>query len=230
MQLSELNNQYQNNQPFPHIVIDDAFNIDMVREVEGELSGFSDWDGEKSFFGSIKKRHCSNLNKLPPTTCLLLNYLNSSDFLLSLESLTGITGLIPDPYFFGGGVHSIIRGGFLKIHADFNWHNKLLLHRRINLLLYLNSEWDQSWGGALELWDAKMEKKRVEILPIINRMVIFNTTDHSYHGHPEPLKCPENKARNSIALYYYSSSRPENEVTRGKSTQTDYRPRMPGEF
>jgi Rps23 Pro-64 3,4-dihydroxylase Tpa1-like proline 4-hydroxylase len=230
MQAPELKKQYQDNQPFPHIVIDNAFNIDMVSEVERELSVFSDWDGEKSFYGSSKKRHCATPGKLPPATNTLLNYLNSAEFLLPLESLTGISGLIPDPYLYGGGVHSIIRGGFLKIHADFNWHEKLLLHRRINLLLYLNSDWDPSWGGALELWDAKMEMKHVDVMPIINRLVIFNTTDFSYHGHPEPLNCPENRARNSIALYYYSANRPENEIRNGKSLDTDYRTRTPGEF
>ena len=230
MQVSELNKQYQDNQPFPHIAIDDAFNIEMVREVERELSVFSDWDGEKSFYGSSKKRHCASPGKLPPATVMLLNYLNSAEFLQPLETLTGISGLIPDPYYYGGGVHSIIRGGFLKIHADFNWHEKLQLHRRVNLLLYLNSDWDPSWGGALELWDATMEKKHVAVMPVINRLVIFNTTDFSYHGHPEPLNCPENRVRNSIALYYYSANRPENEIRNGKSLDTDYRPRTPGEF
>lgn len=221
---------YQANLPFPHIVIDHAFDLDLVRRIEQEICSFGDWDGEKSFFGSQKKRHCANLGKLPPTTRSLIDYMNGPAFLGILENLTGISGLIPDPYMFGGGVHSIARGGFLKIHADFNWHEKLQLHRRLNLLLYLNSDWDDAWGGLLELWDAEMQAKRLAISPVINRLVVFNTTDFSYHGHPEPLQCPEGRTRNSIALYYYSATRPEHETRRGKSAQTEYRPRTSGEF
>lgn len=119
--------------------------------------------------------------------------------------MTGIEGLIQDPYLFGGGIHSVGAGGFLKIHADFNWHHKLNLYRRLNLLLYLNSDWQETWGGALELWDVDMASCRVSIPPLINRMVIFNTSDMSFHGHPDPLMCPENRMRNSIALYYYTA-------------------------
>jgi Rps23 Pro-64 3,4-dihydroxylase Tpa1-like proline 4-hydroxylase len=230
MQVSALKEKYQNNQPFPHIVIDDAFDLELIKNIEQEIIAFTNWDGEKQFFGSQKKRHCGTFSKLPPATRLLIEHLNGPAFLETLENLTGIAGLIPDPYLFGGGVHSISRGGFLKIHADFNWHQKLQLHRRLNLLLYLNSGWDEAWGGLLELWDAGMQSKRLEIAPIINRLVVFNTTDFSYHGHPEPLNCPEQRTRNSIALYYYSSSRPEHEIRRGKSVQTDYQPRIPGEF
>jgi Rps23 Pro-64 3,4-dihydroxylase Tpa1-like proline 4-hydroxylase len=230
MQISDLYVQYRENQPFPHIVIDNAFDTNVVRRVEEEIIGFTDWDGEKSFFGSQRKRYCGSIARLPPAVRLMIGYLSAPEFLGTLETLTGIDGLIPDPYLYGGGVHSILRGGFLKIHADFNWHEKLRLHRRLNLLLYLNSDWSESWGGALELWDSKMKSKVVEVLPIINRLVVFDTTDVSFHGHPEPLKCPDGKARNSIALYYYTVERPEHEIPRGKSVQTDYRQRVAGEF
>jgi Rps23 Pro-64 3,4-dihydroxylase Tpa1-like proline 4-hydroxylase len=228
--MRELGARYQNNRPFPHIVIDDAFDPAMVKRVEQELAAFEDWDGEKAFFGSRRKRHCATWAKLPPATQRLLIDLNGPQFLPALEALTGISGLIPDPYLHGGGVHSIRRGGFLKIHADFNWHQRLQLHRRLNLLLYLNSDWNAAWGGALELWDADMTGRQVEIDPVFNRLVVFGTTDSSFHGHPEPLACPEDRVRNSIALYYYTATRPEHEVRRGRSDRTDYRERVPGEF
>jgi Rps23 Pro-64 3,4-dihydroxylase Tpa1-like proline 4-hydroxylase len=145
-----------------------------------------------------------------------------------LEKLTGIPHLVPDPYLEGGGFHSIGRGGFLKIHADFNWHHRLHLHRRLNVLLYLNVNWEDGWGGALELWDSKVKSCVTRISPIFNTMAIFSTTDSSFHGHPDPLQCPHNVRRNSIALYYYTSERPEIEVRRGRSNQTDYQAR-PGE-
>jgi Rps23 Pro-64 3,4-dihydroxylase Tpa1-like proline 4-hydroxylase len=157
-----------------------------------------------------------------------LQELNSAEFLKFLESLTGIEGLIGDPYYEGGGIHETKKGGFLKVHTDFNYHKKLKLDRRINLLLYLNSDWKEEYGGHLELWDTDMSSCRRKLLPVINRMVIFSTTDFSYHGHPEPLSCPDNRSRRSLAFYYYTNGRPGSEVQFDKSTKTNYQER-PGE-
>ena len=107
-----------------------------------------------------------------------------------LEALTGIDGLIPDPYFGGAGPHQILPGGFLKVHTDFNWHPKLKLDRRLNLLVYLNKEWREEYGGHLELWNREVTVCERRILPVFNRTVVFSTTDFSFHGHPTPLACP----------------------------------------
>jgi hypothetical protein len=133
--------------------------------------------------------------------------LNSSAVLSFLEGLTGIDGLISDPHFEGGGFHKISRGGKLGVHADFRIHRKLHLVRRLNLLLYLNRDWDDSYGGALELWDKKMAASVCSIAPISNRCVIFNTEIDSFHGHPDPLNTPAGVHRRSVATYYYTASR-----------------------
>lgn len=126
-----------------------------------------------------------------------------------MEKLTGIDHIILDTHFEGGGTHEIKAGGFLKVHTDFNWHKTLRLDRSINLLIYLNEEWDESWGGELELWDSEMKGKVVSTAPIFNRTVVFSTTGYSYHGHPDPIACPEGVSRQSIATYYYSNERPK---------------------
>ena len=102
----------------------------------------------------------------------------------------------------------------LKIHTDFNKHPKIDIDRRLNLLLYLNENWHESYGGKLELWDKDMKKAEKKISPNFNKVVIFSTNDFSNHGHPEPLACPENTSRKSIALYYFSNGRPDNEVNK----------------
>ncbi len=104
-----------------------------------------------------------------------------------------------------------MRGGFLKVHADFNWHPKLKLDRRLNVLIYLNRDWKDEYGGALELWDRSMTGPEKSVLPVFNRTVVFSTTDFSYHGHPHPLACPEATTRKSVSLYYYSNGRPDEE-------------------
>lgn len=130
--------------------------------------------------------------------------LNSGLFITFLEKLTGIQGLIPDPYFAEGGYVMSRSGSFLDIHADFSHHDKLRLERRLNVLIYLNNEWKNEYEGALNLYDKKLNLMK-RIYPIANRVAIFSTSDNSFHGFPEAIKCPKNMTRKSINLYYYTS-------------------------
>ena len=141
-----------------------------------------------------------------------MSQFNSSTFVDFLERLTGITGIIPDPHFRGGGLHQILPGGFLKVHADFNKQQRLNLDRRLNVLLYLNKDWPESYGGHFELWNHEMTQCEKRALPLFNRLVVFSTTDFSYHGHPDPLTCPAGRSRKSLALYYYTNGRPPEEA------------------
>jgi Rps23 Pro-64 3,4-dihydroxylase Tpa1-like proline 4-hydroxylase len=220
---------YADAQPFPHIVLDGRFPEELLRQVAAEI-GSATIDPEGDFYGSFKKRRVSDVRKMRPHTRRLIEDLNSAPFLQFVEALTGIDGLIPDPHLEGGGVHQIGPGGFLKVHTDFNWHRRLSLHRRVNLLLYLNEGWQEEWNGHLELWNDGVSDRQARIAPIFNRMVVFSTTDFSYHGHPDPLTCPENVTRNSVAMYYYSASRPEHEIRFGASEMTNYRARPNEEF
>ena len=221
--------EYISNTPFPHIVLDNLFPnavlVDVLQEIENSHHSI-----EKKFHGAENKFATPAPQLSGITVKRMMADLNSSGFCSFLESLTGISNIIPDPYFEGGGYHEIKPGGFLKVHADFSWHPILKLDRRINLLIYLNTDWQEEWGGHLELWDEKMEQRRQKISPVFNRTVIFSTSDSSFHGHPDPLLCPEGLSRKSLALYYYSNGRPEEEVSIGKSTSTNYRVRPDDSF
>lgn len=215
---------YSQANPFPHIVIDDflpELRLDTILKEFPKVDSV-DWQN----FDSTAEKKLASKNELQmgDTTRILLYQLNSSIFINFLESLTGINGIIPDPHFLGGGLHQIERGGYLKMHVDFNRHEKLHLDRRLNLLLYLNKDWKEEYGGYLELWDKDMTGCKKKILPIFNRLVIFSTTDFSYHGHPEPLTCPEGRTRKSLALYYYSNGRPDKETFNSHSTVFQTRP------
>ena len=150
----------------------------------------------------------------------VFNFLNSAPILQFLEGLTAIDGLIADPYFHGAGFHETSTGGKLGIHADFRINEVLHLNRRLNLLIYLNKDWQESYGGYLEMWDRKMTQKCVSVAPVFNRCVIFNTDADSYHGHPDPMTTPPQITRRSIAMYYYTASRRVYEDT--PSTNTKY--------
>lgn len=217
--------QYATAEPFPHIVIDNFLPEWILEEILEEFPKPKSIDWQK-FENSAEKKLASRSEiQMGKQTRLLLYQLNSSIFINFLEHLAGIKGLIADPHFVGGGLHQIERGGFLKMHVDFNKHSILKLDRRLNLLLYLNKNWQEEYGGHLELWDSNMTRCEKKILPIFNRCVIFSTTDFSYHGHPEPLTCPEGETRKSLALYYYSNGRPAYEISgEGHSTLFKARP------
>jgi Rps23 Pro-64 3,4-dihydroxylase Tpa1-like proline 4-hydroxylase len=204
---------YLNAEPFPHIIIDDFLSTEILDKILEEFPqpGAIDW---RSFKNKSEKKLASTSElQMGETIRFLLYQLNSSVFIDFLEKLTGIEGIIPDPHFVGGGLHQIERGGYLKVHVDFNKHTRLKLDRRLNLLLYLNKNWEEEYGGHLQLWDSEMKECHQKILPIFNRCVVFSTTDFSYHGHPDPLTCPEDRTRKSLALYYYSNGRPAEEVS-----------------
>lgn len=220
--------QYKENQPFPHIGIDGFFDDGLIRSLVSEYPGEFDASWNRTFLDSgtyeEQKLGLDRLEDFPPSIQHFVNALNSRVFVDFLERLTGIDGLIPDPHLLGGGLHMIPRGGRLAIHADFNVHKRLRLDRRLNLLVYLNHDWKPEWGGALELWDKDVKSKVKQYFPIANRVVVFSTTDTAYHGHPDPLTSPKGKYRRSLALYYYTNGRPEDEKSEDHTTIFKMRP------
>ncbi len=216
--------QYKKNKPFPHIYFDDFLPVGAAEAVlrdfpEPKQLAWSEFDRPTE-----RKLEFDQVERLPRSIREVLYFLNSRPIIRFLEVLTGIDGVIPDPYFLGGGLHQIKPGGNLEIHVDFNKHKKLNLDRRINLLIYLNKNWTDEYGGHFELWNRNMSAAEQRILPIFNRCAIFSTTDFSYHGHPNPLKCPPDRTRKSLATYYYSNGRPEEEVSGEHSTLFQLRP------
>jgi 2OG-Fe(II) oxygenase superfamily len=193
-------------EPFPHVVIDNFLPIEIAEQL---LTHFPrdkkahDKVYEKGYGGTHKRQ-------VSPYDCdeylrKAFSFFNSPSMLQFLEGLTNIKGLLPDPYFAGGGLHEIYTGGLLGIHADFQVNEQLQVFRRINVLVYLNKNWQDSYGGKLELWDKNMQACQIQVAPLFNRAVIFNTDADSFHGHPDPLTTPNDVTRKSIALYYYQA-------------------------
>lgn len=195
---------YQHAAPFPHIVMDDFLDADVLRRLVDE---FPARDG-RDYFDRPQERLKFQFD---PNTVEsgrvrnLLAELNGEPFLAFLSAMTGIPNLISDPYFTGGGLHETLAGGHLSVHADFNVHTDMKVERRLNLLIYLNEDWQPEYRGDLELWDKKMRKAAVSVPPVMARAVVFNTTLQSFHGVPEPLACPPDRSRRSIATYYYTA-------------------------
>lgn len=221
--IERLRVDYRSAVPYPHIVIDGFLKSDAAKLAMAEFP-FVDAERWKNYL-HVNERKFSNTdpNTWGPTLQRILDELNSPRFVQFVGNLLGVDELIPDPSLEGGGLHQSVRGGFLNIHTDFTVHpHKRNWQRRANLILYLNEDWKAEYGGDLELWNADMKECVEKVMPIANRAVIFTTDGTSYHGHPDPMRCPDGIARRSLALYYFSV---ENDpIVRS----TDYRPR-PGD-
>lgn len=211
--------QYQQASPFPHIVLDDFISPSLAQQLLAVFPNLREKPGQTPEAAMTDTGKLPQPNKLwlsnqlgvDPLFRKLYWELNSAPFLHFLETLTGIDSLIADPHLVGGGVHETRQHGLLMVHADFNKHPQFKLDRRLNLLIYLNPDWQEDWGGHLELWSRDMQRCEKRVLPVMARCVIFSTTRDSFHGHPHPLTCPDTQSRKSIALYYYTHGRPANE-------------------
>lgn len=206
--------KYKHNIPFPNIVIDNFFQEDFLNKVLDEFPDLSKLNISEKYNNKDEIKFANNdYANFPLNIKKLIDFMNSENFLNFLQRLTSINEkLEPDTELNGGGLHEIKSGGYLKVHTDFNKHPKSNLDRRVNILIYLNKNWKDEYGGDLQLWDKNMKECQKKIFPNFNKMVIFSTTDFSNHGHPDPIVCPNNISRKSIALYYFSKGRPENEL------------------
>lgn len=185
-------------QPFPHVVLDNFIAPEVVAAINAEWPTDA-WLREDGSFNRKWSR-----SALTPTAQRVAASIDPA----WLSEVTGIPGLFADPDLFGAGLHCIPPGGFLKMHVDFNRHPKGW-HRRVNVLVYLNEVWQDEWRGHLQLGVGSDAKR---IAPLGGRCVVFETNDASWHGHPEPLACPDDRQRRSIALYYYTAKPPKGDA------------------
>lgn len=196
---------YQAAEPYNHICLDNFLPEAVIDRVIADLEHLP--QAETSFSRAQENLKSSYIpERLPEFTRNLFYAFNSRPFVLFLEEMTGIKGLIPDPYFTGAGIHRTLNGGHLDIHADFNVHKQMRVERRLNVLIYLNPGWQEDWGGCFEVWDKAMTRQMAKFTPTYNRMVCFSTGSDTFHGNPEPVNHPEGKPRQSIALYYYTAT------------------------
>lgn len=207
-------------QPFNHLVIDNFLTEEILDLVVSEFPSFND-SAWYVYDNAIEiKKALNSWDKFGPTTYRLFWHLNSPGFISQLEKLTGCK-LYPDFGLNGGGLHTHRSGGKLNTHLDYSIHPKLKLERRVNLLIYVTPDWTENWGGNLGLWDhdevGNGPNSLVKsITPLFNRAVLFDTTQNSWHGLPEPITCPADITRNSLAVYYLCEPR-DNADQRGRA-------------
>jgi hypothetical protein len=198
---------FRTQEPFPHLVLDDVLSVDPSLIVtEFPEASWSGWTRYRDQY-QHGKLICSDVAAMPDGIRTLVQDLSAPAFLEFLEAITGIGGLIPDPYLEGGGMHASGPGATLTPHTDFHVYVRLGLFRRVNVLLYLNPGWESDDGGALELFGNDYNQPARSLDPIFGRMVIFRTDDQSPHGFTQPVA--DDRYRRSLALYYYTATESE---------------------
>jgi Rps23 Pro-64 3,4-dihydroxylase Tpa1-like proline 4-hydroxylase len=212
--------EYKNAKPFEHIIINNFFSSDYINKI---YEKYPKIDNKWCYYNNPIE-HKYSLNKFDDNKEIneLFEKLNGNEFINILKQITDINDLEKDEYLHGAGLHAYPNKGKLDIHLDYNIHPITGKERRINLIIYINKDWKEEYGGNLELYDEDKNEGKIKLFPKFNTAILFKTCDMSYHGLPTPIKCPEGKYRKSIAIYYVSSAR-ENLTKRFKA---EYFPKL----
>jgi len=209
--------EFQNARPFRHICIDNFLDQDAAESLLRDFPKFNPSKAMNEFGKAGRKAVHTDLAQISTFYKSFYQYLSSESFLTLVSEITGIPDLLFDPEMFGGGTHENLHGQGLYPHVDFNYDLDCERHRRLNLLLYLNKEWHDEWGGVIELHSnpRKPEDDRViGFSPIFNRAVIFETNEYSWHGFRQ-IQLPADKqhlSRKCVSLYLYTKARPADEI------------------
>lgn len=220
--INKLHEEYENASPFPHVVIDDFLSEETCKQSVEDYPTFDpDCRWWHEYKNPIENKYAFDcIEKMKPGAKNLFSALSSEPFVKLLRRLTGIETLEMDPYLHGAGCHYHPKGGKLSLHLDYSIHPFIKKERRINIILFLNDDWKEEYKGFLELWSSKSEvdpyavpktedldKCERKVAPLLNRAIIFRTSEQSWHGLPDEIQCPEDKARRSYAFFYVSDIR-----------------------
>ena len=227
----QLAREFRDAQPFQHVAIDGFLDPAFCRALLDEFPRFEDRYALNETGAVGGKAVRMDVREISDTYRALDRSIQAPEFLDLVSRITGIPDLLYDPDYIGGGTHENVQGQGLDPHVDFNYHPGTRWHRRLNLIVYLNPEWQDAWGGSLELHsDPRAPDDRVSLVtPLYNRCVIFETTETSWHGFSRIALPPERRdlSRRSVALYFYTRERPAEELADTHSTIYVNRP-LPG--
>ncbi len=220
--------------PFKHVMIEDFFDPAFAEQLLAEFPSFQTGFSTNEIGAATGKSVNTNIRAISPAYQHLYETLASQPFLDFVSQLSGIPDLLLDPKMFGGGTHENLHGQELDAHVDFNYDESRQLHRRLNLIVYLNKGWRTEWGGAIEIHSnprRPLENQIRAFDPTFNRCVMFETNEYSWHGFPK-IQLPEDKrdlSRKSISIYLYTKERPVEEIAPVHATFYVQRP-MPAQI
>lgn len=232
--IHSLHDKFRNADPFPHVVlereqIEQVLGVDLLQQLADDFPAFESENARDDYGNVNGKAVRTDVRDLSPAYRDLDAIIQSQPFLDLISRITGIPHLLYDPDYVGGGTHENLTGTELNYHIDFNYHPARKWHRRLNLILFLNEQWEAAWGGVLQLHRNAWEDSGTpdaEVIPAFGRAVIFETSERSWHGFEAVATAPDGSvlSRRSIALYFYTEDRPLDEVFPEHGTHYTGRP------
>lgn len=229
LDVEQLRHAFNSAKPFRFVAIDDFLEAGQAERVARSYPSFEEAAERGTQFKTVnelRKIQVTDYEAFPEPVKELADALASAEFMQTLSDITGIRHLRWDPEFHGGGIHQTARSGILDVHVDFNLLEQRSWYRRLNLLIYLNERWNPAWGGMLELWDDKVRERHHAFMPVLNRCVLFETSEISFHGVTQ-VDAPDDTPRRSFACYYYTDTKPENYAGEAHGTIFKARPSEP---
>ncbi|MDJ1481519.1 2OG-Fe(II) oxygenase [Cytophagaceae bacterium YF14B1] len=194
--------EFQTSKPYKHLVLDNFFRQEVADKLYENFPSVEKltkhWKGMNE-----NKSEGSNFSDFDPIFTQVRNEIMSPEFAQWMEKVTGIKGVFVTDDSLGTGLHQGSDGSFLDIHVDFNIHHVKNVYRRLNFLVYLNKNWKEEYGGGMEMWNADMTKMEKVVMPILNRVLIFETSEISYHGYSK-ITLPLGETRKSFYTYFYT--------------------------
>jgi Rps23 Pro-64 3,4-dihydroxylase Tpa1-like proline 4-hydroxylase len=220
--LDEISNQFINAKPFEHVIIPNFLNEEYANKISNKFpTNLNEWH---KYCNPLEVKYAfDDINSLDNDIKKVFYILSSEQVIEKVSKITNISNLTYDNYLHGAGLHAHPRYGRLNMHLDYEKHPYTSLQRRLNIILYMNKEWETSWNGATELWDEKMENCVVKSEIKFNTAIMFKTNEISWHGVPEKIMCPENVYRKSIAYYYLSPLENKSDVNKIGNDGSGYR-------
>jgi len=201
----ELQKQYRSHPDYSLLTLDNFIPQDLVTLMAKELDNIPLEDCKHFTRAGSCMYEFNNVDRTPVQDAIV-HALHSSTFIKWLQEVTDTVDLIPDPHLIGAGYMKSFAGDSLKVHTDFNWNDQLRLHRMLSVVIYLNEEWEDEWGGQLQFYDTKRDKVHTKVPVGPGNCVIWNYNNFAFHGYPEPMNCPEGVSRKGIRFFYYVSN------------------------
>lgn len=208
--LSKYSHSDWDTNPYGHLIIDNFLSNDLSEQLYLDIMSLKNdsstvWN---SYTNPLENKYVYNRwDRLPKSLYSFFLAIGSDLVVKHMERISKIDMLVADAGLHGGGVHMHGNGGKLNVHQDYSIHPKTDMQRRLNIIFYLSKDWSEEWGGGLGLYhDDPVNDVHTDLEKVVdciwNRAVIFDTAPGSWHGLPDPIECPEDKLRLSLAYYY----------------------------